>query len=160
MARKKDLHPIFPKTPETSPGADAARARIQTVTAYKTSRGHFFESWDEALKEQIEIDEIRAGMGFLPWEYCECGCHGHELKVGKNCYYWCFIQLEPSRRYHLHTNHGFTGQKLGVFKTWREVDDALAPIIKATVESFSRDSEDVMELVKSWEAQRAISNRY
>lgn len=47
---------------------------------------------------------------------------------------------------------------LGIFKTWREVDDALAPIIKANIEAFNRDSQAAMGMIKTWEARRADRN--
>lgn len=168
--KKKYLKPQPPKISPRNPmpdleqgakaKAEAARSRIHSLRAYKTTNGKIFELWDDALKEQIEIDALESGRGFLPWKYCECGCHGFELNVTKGCYYWCHVQLEPSTKYHLHSGHGFTGEKLGIFRTWREVDDALAPIIKANIEAFNRDSQAAMNMIKAWEAQRAISNRY
>jgi hypothetical protein len=62
----------------------------------------------------------------INWEYCECGCHGHEATV-KGTHYWVFNDLGPKRDgngslFHLHRGHGFMGVKLGEFDGFETVD--------------------------------------
>lgn len=109
---------------------------LTVITAYKRSDGPIYESEELALAEQAEIDEYNANRGFLPWKYCECGCKGHELIISRDCQFWCF-QPEPiGKSFVVRTGHCSQGTYLGTFKSWREVDEALAPIIKAAAKDF------------------------
>jgi hypothetical protein len=53
----------------------------------------------------------------LEWEYCECGCHGHEGGVQGNML-WIYNDLKDN--FYLHRGHGFTSPRVGVYKTWEE----------------------------------------
>ena len=61
------------------------------------------------------------------WEYCECGCHGHELKIA-GLRFWCFQSIiEKSGKMYIaavsvHKGHGFSGDQL-FYKTYSRTDD-------------------------------------
>ena len=62
----------------------------------------------------------------VDWEYCECGCHGHELRLGP-LYYWMFNDLGrggSAKRFHLNTDHSGLGSRLGSFSSFEEADRA------------------------------------
>lgn len=147
MARTpKATKPLEPRVP---PYPHPENPNLTVVLAYKRSDGPIYESEELALQEQAEIDGYNANRGFLPWEYCECGCKGHELIVGENCY-WCSMQLKPIRRYHLYIGHGITGKFLGTFHSWKGLDAALAPILRAAAEKHTK----ILETIKTWEKTR------
>jgi hypothetical protein len=133
------------KTAEISspPYPHPENQNLTVILAYKRSDGPIYESEELALTEQAEIDGYNANRGFLPWEYCECGCRGHELIISKDCQFWCF-QPEPiGKSFVIRTGHCSSGTYIGTFKTWREVDEALVPIIKASFESYKAILEKV-----------------
>lgn len=119
-------------------------SNLTVVLAYKRSDGPIYESEELALAEQAEIDRYNTNRGFLPWEYCECGCHGHELVVSKGCYFWCY-QPEPiGKKFVLRSGHGILGPHIGTFKSWREVDEALVPILRAMAEDHEKTSRKIV----------------
>lgn len=70
----------------------------------------------------------------LPWQYCECGCHGHELRIG-DFYRWCFQELSGKigslRIVSVHLNSGHKwGTHLGTFKSFEEADDFVRAELK------------------------------
>lgn len=120
---------------------------LTVITAYKCSDNRLFESETNALNHQEFVDECEANKGFLPWKYCECGCKGHELIISKDCQFWCF-QPEPiGKSFVVRTGHCSQGKHLGTYKSWREVDEALAPIIKKAAGDFK----GVLKMIADWE---------
>ena len=67
----------------------------------------------------------------LRWKYCECGCHGHEVGA-KGLQLWLFNDLKGS--FFLHEGHGFISQRLGVFSSFEEADNAAAAIAETRIE--------------------------
>lgn len=55
----------------------------------------------------------------LNWEYCECGCHGHEAGI-RGTMFWIYSNLQGS--FYLHQGHGFLSPRIGIYKTWEEAD--------------------------------------
>ncbi len=86
----------------------------------------------------------------IPWEYCECGCHQTEVKIGEfSCSvfssYAPFVKGEALV---------CTGHRLAVpshsynfeyFNTWEQVEDRVIVLIK---ESYSKSSEALEALAK------------
>lgn len=62
----------------------------------------------------------------VDWKYCECGCHGHELRLG-SLYFWMFNDLGrcgSSKHFHLNTGHSGLGKDLGRFSSFEKADCA------------------------------------
>ena len=57
----------------------------------------------------------------LPWKYCECGCKGHDVKVG-SVSLWMFNDLAGG--FHLFEGHGGRGPPIGTYKSFEEADEA------------------------------------
>jgi hypothetical protein len=55
----------------------------------------------------------------MNWEYCECGCHGHEASAG-GIYLWLFNDLKGN--YTLHRGHGWMSPVIGKYKSWEEAE--------------------------------------
>lgn len=141
--------------PHTPAHPHPKNQNLMLVIAYRRSDGKLIENEEQALADQAEIDGYDANRGFLPWEYCECGCHGHELVISKDCYFWCF-QPEPiGKSFVLRTGHCSLGTHLGTFKTWREVDEAIVPILKSWAETKTKESQDIMAKIAEREASMA-----
>jgi hypothetical protein len=78
------------------------------------------------------------------WEYCECGCHGHELLLGP-LYYWMFNDLGrggSTKHFHLNTRHSDLGDHLGSFSSFEEADSAARAhaksVLKKSLEELDR----------------------
>ena len=82
----------------------------------------------------------------LPWKYCECGCHGHELNIG-NQYYWLFNDLQGG--FHLHTDHGWLGPKLGTYSSFKKADRAVREHIKPAMRKLRKTLNDAREMLKN-----------
>ena len=65
----------------------------------------------------------------LNWEYCECGCHGHELNVAGK--YWVFNDLGNPPTLYLKNGHKWSGIELGKFKSYKEIDSYIIKELKA-----------------------------
>jgi hypothetical protein len=50
----------------------------------------------------------------LEFEYCECGCKGHEATAG-SLDFWLFNDLKG--KYTLNKGHGWMGARIGVYKS-------------------------------------------
>lgn len=74
-------------------------------------------------------------MKELPWEYCECGCHAHELSVG-DFYRWMFQDLENGKVY-LNSGHKW-GTHLGTFNSVKECKDFVRKEFKEHVEKRTK----------------------
>ena len=59
----------------------------------------------------------------LEFEYCECGCHGHEA-ARKGLYYWIYNDLGDPPKFYLNNGHGFLGVRIGVYKSFEEAEAA------------------------------------
>jgi hypothetical protein len=61
-----------------------------------------------------EVDVVHVPLTLepaIPWEYCECGCHGHEARIG-SLYYWLYNDLKGT--FHLNTAHrGSSNTEIG-----------------------------------------------
>ncbi len=77
------------------------------------------------------------------WEYCECGCHGHVLKLG-TLSYWLFNDLSGGKSFHLYRGHGGMGEHLGDFLSFEKADQATRknakPIIRKLLKELSNAS--------------------
>jgi len=70
------------------------------------------------------------------WEYCECGCHGHELRIG-NYYYWLYNDLKGN--FYLREGHGFPATiNLGIFKSFEEADQKVKELIKEQIKELKK----------------------
>lgn len=80
----------------------------------------------------------------LPWVYCECGCHGHEISIG-GLYFWSLtdwplVKGEPDYEnpfFHLNDGHKW-GNHLGTFKTYKERDRFIRRIIRKHVNELKK----------------------
>ena len=57
------------------------------------------------------------------FNYCECGCHGNELKVG-TLYMWVYTALDSKCHpymHFIHKDHGRCSKLIKSVKTWAEV---------------------------------------
>jgi hypothetical protein len=135
------------KTPEprVPPYPHPKNPNLTVIAAFKRSDGPVYEDEELALSEQAEIDEYNKNRGFLPWEYCECGCKGHELVISKDVYFWSYMPKPIGKTFVLFAGHGMSGKRLGVYKTQRDRDAALVPILKGLAEERSRTSQHIME---------------
>lgn len=71
----------------------------------------------------------------LDWEYCECGCHGHELEIGGQ-YFWLFDDLEGS--FYLRNGHKYGGISLGTFKSFEAASDHVRSILKDSLKEIKK----------------------
>lgn len=75
----------------------------------------------------------------ITWEYCECGCHGYELRLG-TVYFWMLNDLgngQPDRKpaFHLFKSHqGLMGGKIGTYKSFDEADAVARRLAKPVLE--------------------------
>lgn len=49
------------------------------------------------------------------FEYCECGCHGHQWRD-----FWLFNDLKGT--FYLHQGHGWLSPLIGKFKSFKEAE--------------------------------------
>ena len=73
-------------------------------------------------------------MRALNWEYCECGCHGHELNIG-HVHLWLFDDLKGTL--YLRKGHGHVSPLVDKFKTWKKVDKAARKILTKELKSVA-----------------------
>jgi hypothetical protein len=81
----------------------------------------------------------------LPWEYCECGCHGHELSVAGQ-HFWCLTTWpelgtdKPPSTYsfHLHSGHGWISPKIGEYKSWTKVNAEVRKRLSAALKELKK----------------------
>ena len=81
----------------------------------------------------------------LPWEYCECGCHGFSVSLG-SLRYW--TDCEPDRKkdetFHLYRGHGWIppAKELGRYDSLDAADLAVRkhtkPLIKDQLAQLKR----------------------
>lgn len=145
MARTKKNTKTTEAPVSTYPHPHPKNPNLTVILAYKRSDGPVYEDEQLALREQAEIDAYTKNRGFLPWEYCECGCKGHELTVGKDCNFWCFMPEPIGKKFVLFAGHGMTGKEIGTYKTQRERDAALAPILEDLAEEHNKTSQRILE---------------
>lgn len=80
----------------------------------------------------------------LNWEYCECGCHGSELRIGGE-YFWSLTDWPEKNgkpdydkpMFHLNDGHKY-GKHLGTFKTSEERDEHVRGIIRKHMEELKK----------------------
>jgi hypothetical protein len=92
----------------------------------------------------------RAKSPALPWEYCECGCHGSELRIG-NFYRWSLMTWPvvdgkndyAHPQHHLNTGHKW-GKHLG---TWSSSEE-LNAFVRAELAQLAPDVEKQLKLIK------------
>ena len=79
----------------------------------------------------------------LPWESCECGCHGSELKIG-GLYFWTLMEFPTSfgagnnystegSVFHLNDGHSRYGNDLGTFNSGQKRDNFIRKILEANL---------------------------
>lgn len=69
----------------------------------------------------------------MEWEYCECGCHGHEASAG-NDHYWLFNDLKGN--YFLHRGHGWLSPLIGKYQSFQEAADKAEELVKAEIQKM------------------------
>ena len=83
----------------------------------------------------------------LKWEYCECGCHGSDFRVGP-LYYW--MNDYGMKFSLLFTEHGGgANSSLGRFESIEKVNAAVRADAKAKLTKLQRE---IAEAMKSLEA--------
>lgn len=63
----------------------------------------------------------------LNFEYCECGCHGHEASAGA-LHFWIFNNLKG--RFFLHQGHGWLSPKLSEHTSFQDAEKAANEVVK------------------------------
>jgi hypothetical protein len=66
----------------------------------------------------------------MNWEYCECGCHGHEASAGV-LHFWLFNDLKGN--FYLHRGHGWLSPRIGRFKTWEEAEAKAVEVVNSEI---------------------------
>lgn len=73
------------------------------------------------------------------WEYCECGCHGSDLEIAGMQF--SHIMQDPMNaadcKLRLHEGSHRMGALIGVYKSWEDMDRALATIIRARIKGLT-----------------------
>lgn len=130
-------------------------SKVITVTKYKTSTGREFNTQEEADTEQKEIDDAEANSSFLPWKYCECGCHGLELTFARTTY-WTTCDDDTHSSWYLGVGHSFGSSiRLGEFKNGKERDDFLVKkilskipdVLKMQINDLKKQLEEVENIL-------------
>ena len=75
----------------------------------------------------------------MRWEYCECGCHGHESGAG-GTYFWLYNDLKGNLT--LYRGHGFYGEKLGTYKEWEDADNKANEIMEQAIKKMKESMYD------------------
>lgn len=75
----------------------------------------------------------------LKFEYCECGCHGHELSVAGQ-YFWVLNDLKGNL--YIHSGHGRISPRLTTVPTWDAVRKYIHERLKKVVEELKEALED------------------
>ena len=86
----------------------------------------------------------------LPWEYCECGCHGHELNILGE-YFWSRMDgveltpdgkhwnwSNPGRKFTLSRQHGFYGPQKQ-FSSDEDLDKEVISILKGKKDNILKE---------------------
>ena len=100
----------------------------------------------------------------FPWEYCECGCHGHSLVLG-GLEFWCQQDIRewPSGSAQkgmqlisvvVYQGHGFYGKMLGQYRPMVASFDDVWPFANGVVRPFL-----LARLVELYEHQ-AVHEKY
>ena len=90
----------------------------------------------------------------IKWEYCECGCHQLECKIGELTFS-LFIGLTPYEKdkpmqvtYCNLYSPSHTFNRVGRFKDTDEVDKYLESVVKQQIKSLSRQLKELKGLKK------------
>ena len=81
----------------------------------------------------------------LPWEYCECGCHGHTVSIG-SLDYWMFDDLHG--KYYLHKGHGLTDKRLGRYSSFGAADRATRKDAKSKIAELRLELDKAIKLLR------------
>lgn len=100
---------------------------------YPTDHCADFKAWE------MPADERKT----LPWEYCECGCKGWELKLG-GTYFWMHWDLD--KRWSLGTQHGMLYTK-HVFKSTPEAESFVLTELATKLPKLQQDHQVITELL-------------
>lgn len=65
----------------------------------------------------------------VKWEYCECGCKGSQCSD-----YWMHNDLKG--QFYLFDGHGFMGERIGIFKSQKALDEAVIPLLRKKIKSL------------------------
>ena len=79
----------------------------------------------------------------LPWEYCECGCHGHQLSFG-DIQLWSYNNLHG--KLSLYVGHSSYGLLLGEFKTLAAETRAARKYLREQL-AEARETLDALEAI-------------
>lgn len=63
----------------------------------------------------------------LNFEYCECGCKGHEASAGK-LHFWIYNDLRGN--YYLHQGHGWMSPKIGQHTSFEAAQRQAMGVVK------------------------------
>lgn len=72
----------------------------------------------------------------LEFNYCECGCHGHEASAGV-VHYWIFNDLQGS--FYLHQGHGRLSPRLGAFVSFEAAEREANAHVRAVIKKMTDD---------------------
>lgn len=82
-------------------------------------------------------------MKKLKWKYCECGCHGHELRIAGS-YFWSFMELSSPPVCYLSAEHD--GQVLGEFKSREAMNKVVLGLLHARIPKLEKKLRKLKEL--------------
>lgn len=73
----------------------------------------------------------------MNWEYCECGCHGHEASAG-SVHFWLFNDLKGNL--FLHRGHGWMSPLIAKYKDseWKLADAQANLIVKEEIDNMKK----------------------
>jgi hypothetical protein len=85
------------------------------------------------LCQDIVEEEIK-----LNWEYCECGCKGHDVSVG-SLHLWQFDDLKNGPKSHrLHEGHGWMSPLIGSYASGEDADKAAIERVKEELKKIRK----------------------
>lgn len=80
----------------------------------------------------------------IDWEYCECSCHGHEIRFG-SVYFWMFNDLGKGKDkigFHLFNSHmGMTSEIIGTYDSFEEADEVARNIAREKLKKYREELE-------------------
>lgn len=98
-------------------------------------------------------------MKRLPWKYCECGCHGHQLDILGESFWVGTYFKDPNNgdytieRINLHSGHSWTAPLIGTYKSWEEIDAEVLKRLKEKAEKIKEELK-LIEEVEAWEESK------
>ena len=69
----------------------------------------------------------------MNWDYCECGCHGHEAIAGQ-IRFWIFNDLLGN--FYLHRGHGRLSPLIEMFTSWQDACNKANQIVQEEIDKM------------------------